>query len=396
MGKPDTLSRRADHGNGASDNENVVLLRPEFLVVRALEGVELTGMEQKILSDIRRGNRNGDQEEPIAKAARELRRSANGTVHSSEWSNIDSLLQFRGKIYIPQSPDLHRQIVALCHDTYIAGHPRRWKTLELVSQNYWWPQMSRYIGQYVSTCDLCLWTKRWRHFPVGELQLLSILDARWDILSVDFVVELLEFSGHDAVMTVVDSVSKRVHFVPTHTTVTAEGAARLFLHHVWKLHGLSKRVVSDHGPQFVASFTKELYRLLGIRLSSSTAWHPQTDRQTERVNQELDQFLRLFVNEGQDNWYDLLPIAEFQYNNHVHFTTQQPPFLLDTGRIPYMGFEPSQVPSGLETVNEFTERMKSATEEAKSAICKAQEDMTRYYNRRRTPAPCTNQETEYT
>jgi len=102
-------------------------------------------------------------------------------------------------------------------------------------------------------------------------------------------------------MTIVDSVSKRVHFVPTHTTVTAEGAARLFLHHVWKLHGLLKCVVSDCGPQFVASFTKELYRLLGVRLSSSTAWHPQTDGQTERVNQELDQFLRLFVNEWQND-----------------------------------------------------------------------------------------------
>ena len=98
-------------------------------------------------------------------------------------------------------------------------------------------------------------------------------------------------------MTVVDSVSKRVHFVPTHTTVTAEGAARLFLHHVWKFHGLPKHVVSNCGPQFIALFTKELYRLLGIRLSSSTAWHPQTDRQTEHVNQELNQFLRLFVNE---------------------------------------------------------------------------------------------------
>jgi len=94
MGKPDALSRRADHGNGAFDNENVILLRPEFLVVHALEGVELTGVEQKILSNIRRGNRNGDQKEPIAKAARELRRSANGTVHSSEWSNTDDLLWF--------------------------------------------------------------------------------------------------------------------------------------------------------------------------------------------------------------------------------------------------------------------------------------------------------------
>jgi len=204
---------------------------------------------------------------------------------------------------------------------------------------------------------------------------------------VDFVVELLESSGHDAVMTVVDSVSKRVHFVPTHTMVTAEGAAKLFLHHVWKLHGLPKRVVSDCGPQFIASFTKKLYRLLGVRLSSSTAWHPQTDGQTKRVNQELDQFLRLFVNERQNDWYDLLLIMEFQHNNHVHSATQQPPFLLDTGRIPRMGFEPSQAPSGLETVNEFTERMKSTTEEAKSVIRKAQEDMTRYYNRKRTLAP---------
>jgi len=161
MGKPDALSRRADHGNGASNNEDVVLLRPEFLVVRAMEGVELTGVEQKILSNICKGNWNGDQEEPITKAARELRRSANRIVHSLEWSNIGGLLWFRGKIYVPQSPDLRRQIVALCHNTHIAGHPGCWKTLELVSQNYWWPQMSRYISQYVSICDLCLRTKPW-------------------------------------------------------------------------------------------------------------------------------------------------------------------------------------------------------------------------------------------
>jgi len=148
--------------------------------------------------------------------------------------------------------------------TQIAGHPGCWKTLELVSRNYWWSQMSRYIGQYMSTCDLCLQTKPWRHSPVGELQLLSVLDAWWDTLSVDFVVELPESSGHDAVMMVMDAVSKRVHFILTHTMVTVEGAARLFLHYVWKLHGLPKRVISNHRPQFVALFTKELYRLLGI------------------------------------------------------------------------------------------------------------------------------------
>jgi len=123
-----------------------------------------------------------------------------------------------------------------------------------------------------------------------------------------------------------------------------------------------------------------LYRLLGIQISSSIAWHPQTDGQTERVNQELNQFLCLFVNEQQDDWYDLLPIAEFQHNNHIHSTTQQPLFLLDMGQIPRMGFEPRQDLSSLETVNEFTKRMKSATEEAKFTIRKAQEDMTKYYN----------------
>jgi len=222
---------------------------------------------------------------------------------------------------------------------------------------------------------------------LGELQPLSVPDARWDMLSANFVVKLPESSGHDAIMIVMDTVSKRVHFIPMHTTVTAEGAARLFLHYVWKLHSLPKRVVSDCRSQFVALFTKELYRLLGIRIFSSMAWYSQMDGQTECVNQELDQFLRLFVNERQDDWYDLLPIAEFQHNNHVYSVMQQPLFLLNTGRISCMGFELRQNPSGLEMVNKFTERMKSATKEAKSAIHKVQEDITRYYNQKMFPAP---------
>jgi len=204
---------------------------------------------------------------------------------------------------------------------------------------------------------------------------------------VDFIVELPSSSGYDAVMTVVDSVSKRAHFIPTYTTVTAEGAARLFLHHVWKLHGLPGQVVSDRGSQFVAEFTRELYKKLGIKIATTTAWHPQADGQTERVNQELDQFLRIFINERQDDWVDLLPLAEFQHNNHIHASTQHSPFLLDTGRHPRMGFEPHQRASKLETVNEFTQRMKSTLEEARSALVKAKDDMARFYNQRRTPTP---------
>jgi len=153
-------------------------------------------------------------------------------VCSTEWLENDGVLWFRGKIYVPRNSDLQRRIFSLCHDTKVARYSRCWKTLELVSRNYWWPQMSRYIRQYVSTCDLCLRIKPIRQAPVGELHPLWIPDLRWDMLSVDFIVELPLSSRHDAVMTVVDSVSKRAHFILTHTTVTAEGAALLFLHQV--------------------------------------------------------------------------------------------------------------------------------------------------------------------
>jgi len=144
MGKLDALSRRPDHGKRTSDNEDVVLLRPELLAIRALEGVQLEGLEKDILRKIRQGNQKGNQEEPVAKAARELQQALGKTVRSTEWSEEEEVLWFRGKIYVPRSSDLHRRVVSLCHDTKVARHPGRWKTLELVSRNYWWPQMSRY------------------------------------------------------------------------------------------------------------------------------------------------------------------------------------------------------------------------------------------------------------
>jgi hypothetical protein len=387
MGKSDALSRRADHGTGSNDNADIVLLTPGLFAIRALEGLQVFGEERDLLRDIRKGIREGEPEEAISKVVKELKASSARTVRSAEWNIDQDVLYFRGKIYVPEYLDLRRRIVSLCHDTRVAGHPGRWKTLELVSRNYWWPQMSRYIGKYTSTCDLCIRTKVQRTKPIGELRPLPIPDAPWDTISVDFIVELPESHGHDAAMVVVDSVNKTAHFIPTFITVSAVGSARLFMQHVWKHHGLPRRVISDRGPQFVAEFTRELYRLLGIKVAATTAYHPQGDGQTERVNQELEQYLRLFISQRQDDWVDLLPLAEFQYNNHVHSATQHPPFLLETGRLPRMGFEPDQRPSQVESVNEFTNRMRSTLDEAKAALAKSKDDMARYYNQRRTPAP---------
>jgi len=275
---PDALSRRSDHSTGADDNSDVVLLTPKLFAVRALEGLEFTGPEQDILQDIRQGTKQPN-EEPVARVTQELRKSSTRSLRSAEWLERDSLLYYRGCIYIPNTSDLRRRIVSLCHDTKVAGHLGCFKTLELVSRSYWWPNMSRYIGMYVSHCDLCLRTKIQRRLPSGELQPLPILEEHWDAISVDFISELPESGGYDSIMVAVDSAGKCSHFVETVTTVTTAGAANLYLQNIWKLHGLPRKVISDRGPQFVAAFMKELYRLLGIEAATSTAYHPQTNGQ---------------------------------------------------------------------------------------------------------------------
>jgi hypothetical protein len=387
MGKSDALSQCADHGSGSDDNRDITLLTPNFFAVRALEGVQVEGQERDLLKLIRHETRDGELEDAVSKGAKALKSTSAKSIRSwAEWSEAKGILYFRGKIYVPPTSDIRRKIVALNHDSRVAGHPGRWKMLELVSRNYWWPQMSQYIGQSTATCDLCLRTKIQRQLPTGHLEPHLTPETRWHTVSVDFIVELPESDGYDAVMVVVDFLTKRSHFLPVNTTITAVGSARQFRDNVWKHHGLPTHVISDRGPQFTTEFTTEVYRLLGIEVAKTTAYHPQADGQTEWVNQELEQYLRVFCGERQNDWADLLPMAEFQYNNHIHSSTQQTPFMLDCGQHPRMGFEPQQ-PSRVELANEFANRMKLATEEAKAALSKAKDDMARYYNQRRLPTP---------
>jgi hypothetical protein len=134
---------------------------------------------------------------------------------------------FRGKIYVPKDRELRHQIMEQHHDTRVAGHAGHFKTLEMVSQNYWWPQMSRYISVYVKTCNLCNRTKLQHCRPSGELHPTETPEEQWQVISVDFIVELPESHGYDAIMNVVNSVSKQGYCLPTHTTISAEGAALL-------------------------------------------------------------------------------------------------------------------------------------------------------------------------
>jgi transposase InsO family protein len=150
----------------------------------------------------------------------------------------------------------------------------------------------------------------------------SIPEKPWAHVSADLIIKLPEAQGYDSILVVCDRFSKQIHAIPTREAILAEGLAKLFRDHVWKLHGLPESIISDQGPQFSAKLMKELNDMLGIKTKLSSAYHPQTDGQTERMNQQIEQYLRMFVDHRQMNWSDWLATAEFAYNNSVQASTK--------------------------------------------------------------------------
>ena len=248
--------------------------------------------------------------------------------------------------------------------------------VELVTRNYWWPGVTRDVGKYVEGCDSCQKMKNRIKEVVGKLKLSEVLEKPWTHLTVDFITKLLVVAGKDAILVVSDRLSKMTHFVANTEGTSAEGLARLFRDNVWKLHGLPESMVSDRGPQFAVELTKELNKMLGIETRLLTAFHPQTDGQMEWMNQELEQYLRFFVDHRQKDWPEWLASAEFVVNNKAHTATKVSPFMANYGRELRMEGD-IRKKGKVEKVTEFIERMKKVHEEAGVTLKKAQEDMKR-------------------
>jgi len=193
---------------------------------------------------------------------------------------------------------------------------------------------------------------------------------------VDFIIKLPVVAGKDAILVVCDRLSKIMHFVATTEGTLVEELARLFRNNVWKLHGLLESVVLDRGPQFAAELTKELNKMLGIKTRLSTVFYPQIDRQTERMNQELEQYLRFFMNHRQKDWPEWLALAEFVVNNKAHMATKVSPFMANYGRELRMGGD-IRKKGKVEKATEFVERIKKMHKEAGAVLKKAQEDIKR-------------------
>ena len=225
----------------------------------------------------------------------------------SECQLIDGRIFFRNRLFIPDHLDLHLEVVHRSHSIGPAGHPGRVKTLDLLNRTYWWPGISHFTATFVKDCALCVRTKTPRSSPPGFLKPLALPARPWTDISIDYVTTLPQCCRngrtYEHVLVVVDRLTKMRHLIPV-TSLTTDELVEGFLQFVYRLHGAPDTIISDRGSQFVSDFWRRLASRLNTALTPSSAWHPETDGQTEIVNASMNKYLRGFVSFTQDDWVD--------------------------------------------------------------------------------------------
>ena len=297
----------------------------------------------------------------------------------AECSLDGSMVRFRQRLFVPDHAELRRKLCQAAHDGPSFGHPGSAKTHELLAREYWWPGMLLTVKQFTRNCHICRRTKTSTEQYHGALKTLPVADRRWRHLSLDFIVGLppSDLNGQrcENILVVVDRLTKMAHVIPC-GDMSADATAFLFYQHIWRLHGLPDTIVSDRGTQFTSQFWSHLCKRLKIKSHLSTAFHPQSDGQTERMNALVEHYLRAYCTYLQDDWASLCASAEFALNNHASEATHVTPFFANFGQHPRTSIEPSSACSpGLDTraaaetcrVDEF-----AANLEQLSAFCKTQ------------------------
>ena len=198
-------------------------------------------------------------------------------LQEEEWQVEGDLVLKEGKVYVLKDEELRIEIIWLHHNIPVAEHREKWKTMKLVTRNYWWLGVMRDVGKYVEGYNICQRMKNRIEVPAGKIKLSEVLKKLWTYIIVDFITKLLVMARKDTILVVCNRLSKMMHFVTTTERMSAEGLVRLFINNIWKLHGLLESIVSNRRLQFVAKMIKELNRMLGIETKLSTSYYPQTD-----------------------------------------------------------------------------------------------------------------------
>ena len=290
-GWADTLSRCPDYDQGKEDSNDVMVL-PDHLFIKATVSVDYWPPESQDMT----------------------------ILHP--WINTHNLKEDNREWYkdgckvVMEQVEVRWNIIRNYHDLPVFGHPGIARTIKLVQQFYWWPQLWKDIYEYIKGCADCQWNKVNTQAHKAPLSpIYPVLEALpFQTIALDFIVTLPELDGYDSILTITDhNCTKMVIFIPCLETISVEDVALLSLCHVFLHFGVPSKVISNWDPQFTYHFMKELCKQLGITQNISTAFHPQTDGQSERTNQWLEQYLHFWVNQQQDNWSYYLPLAEYAH-----------------------------------------------------------------------------------
>lgn len=320
-----------------------------------------------------------------------IREEVVGSEHPGGYTVEDGVLLNHGRICVPSS--LVTEVLQEIHAQPSSAHPGIRRTMSLICRFYYVPQLRATVERYVRNCQTCRRIKAPRDRKNGLLHPLPIPDQRWKDLSIDLVTGLPKSRNCNAIFTICDRLSKDRLYCPVsdeNEGTSAKTLAEVFLHNVYRREGLPSSIVSDRGTQFVSTLWRCLCKRLGIQATYSTAYHPETDGQTERANQDVETKLRAYCNEHQDNWADYIDMVEFSDNNQESASTGMSPFFFNKGYHPRMSFTPDNTvyPTTRErlasrTAGSIVEHMQQSLDYGRQNLEAAQTSMIEQANRHR-------------
>ncbi|KAJ9539320.1 hypothetical protein OSB04_032053 [Centaurea solstitialis] len=293
-------------------------------------------------------------------------------------TDTEEIKRFRGRIWIPKIGKCREIILEEAHKSKYSIHPGGNKMYKDLKTLYWWPGMKRSIANYVEKCLTCLKVKIEHQRPYGQLQSLDIPVWKWEDITMDFVTKLPRtLKGSDAIWVIVDRLTKTAHFLPIKETYALKKLAKIYINEIVSRHGVPLSIVSDRDRRFTSNFWQSFQKELGSRIKMSTSYHPQTDGQSERTIQTLEDMLRACAIDLKGNWDSHLPLIEFAYNNSYHSSIQAAPFEVLYGRkcrTPVCWMEvgrkqlagPEIIQQTADKVTQIRERLKVAQDRQKS------------------------------
>lgn len=291
------------------------------------------------------------------------------------------------QLVVPNHNNLRQMFLHDAHDAEFSGHPGVDRTLNNLSRHYWWPGYRQDVRKYIAECESCQRNKPTNLAKAGLLQPLPIPEAPWRTITMDLITDLPETEkGHDSVVVFVDKLTKMTHIAPCNKTISATQFAEVYLKNVVRLHGFQESIISDRDPRWTGEFWTEFAKMFCTKLRFSTAFHPETDGQTERMNRTIEETLRHYVSPNHTDWDAHLPMIEFAINNAMQLSTSQTPFYMNTGFHPLTPLSQTSATSNTAAssvrvawqtrVQQATDKLKAAQNRQKQLVDSKRRDIT--------------------